>query len=100
MPATIPCSILKYLFRDVYFINGAAYAEKSTMVRMLAEKYGGICCTENCHDVLMDAIDQEQQPNLFYFDTMRDCQEFLTRAPEETLAILSEHFQLGEASCG
>ena len=31
-------NILKYYLRDVYFITGTAYAGKSTMVKMLAEK--------------------------------------------------------------
>ena len=32
-------NILKYYLRDVYFITGTAYAGKSTMVKMLAERY-------------------------------------------------------------
>ena len=36
-------NLLKNLFRNVYFVNGTAYAGKSTMVRLLAEKYDGIC---------------------------------------------------------
>ena len=42
-------NILKILFSNVYFINGTAYAGKSTMVKLLAEKYDGICCGENYH---------------------------------------------------
>ena len=49
---------------NVYFITGTAYAGKSTMVRLLAEKYDGICCGENYHDALMGLIDREHQPNL------------------------------------
>ena len=37
-------------FNNVYFINGTAYAGKSTMVKMLAKKYNGIACEENYHD--------------------------------------------------
>ncbi|MCI8360361.1 MAG: hypothetical protein HFE86_03380 [Clostridiales bacterium] len=80
---TIKPNILKYLFRNVYFINGTAYAGKSTMVKLLAEKHAGICCGENYHDVLMDAVDAKNQPNLSYFDTMKDWQEFVNRTPEE-----------------
>lgn len=76
-------NILKNLLRNVYFLNGTAYAGKSTMVKLLAEKYDGICCGENYHDVLMGAIDAEHQPNLSYFDTMSGWQEFVTRTPEE-----------------
>lgn len=36
-------NILKYYLRNAYFITGMAYAGKSTMVKMLAEKYDMIC---------------------------------------------------------
>ena len=29
-------------YKNVYFINGTAYAGKSTMTKLLAEKYNGI----------------------------------------------------------
>lgn len=79
----IKSNILKYIFRNTYLINGTAYAGKSTMVRMLAEKYDGIWCGENYHDIFMDAIDVENQPNLSYFSTMKSWQEFINRTPEE-----------------
>lgn len=37
-------------FNNVYFINGTAYAGKSTMIKLLADKYDGIACEENYHD--------------------------------------------------
>lgn len=92
MNITIKSNILKYIFRNIYFINGTAYAGKSTMVKMLAEKYDGICCGENYHDIFMDAINIENQPNLSYFDTMKNWQEFVNRTPEEY-----EHWIIG---CG
>ena len=76
-------NILRCLFRRVYFITGTAYAGKSTAVRLLAERHGGICCGENYHDVLMDAIDPVHQPNLGYFSTMSGWQEFIARTPDE-----------------
>lgn len=79
----IKSNILKNIFRNVYFINGTAYAGKSTMVKMLAKKYDGICCGENYHDIFMNAIDAENQPNLSYFNTMKDWQEFVNRTPDE-----------------
>ena len=39
-------------FENVYFINGTAYAGKSTMVKLLAEKYDGIACEENYQDMI------------------------------------------------
>ena len=76
-------NILRSMLRNVYFLNGTAYAGKSTMVRLLAEKYDGICCGENYHDVLMEHIDPVNQPYLCYFQTMSGWQEFVTRSPEE-----------------
>ena len=44
MSVSIKSNLLKNLFKNVYFINGTAYAGKSTMVKLLAEKYDGIFC--------------------------------------------------------
>ena len=63
-------NILRELLKNCYFIIGTAYAGKSTMVRMLAQKHDGIECGENYHDVLMEATDPVCQPNLGYFKTM------------------------------
>lgn len=82
MKIQIESNILRHLFKDVYFINGTAYAGKSTMVKLLAEKHDGICCGENYHEALMAAIDPEHQPNLSYFETMSGWQEFISRTPE------------------
>lgn len=83
MSISLKSNLLKSIFQRVYFINGTAYAGKSTMVRLLAEKHDGICCGENYHDALMFAIDAENQPNLSYINTMKDWQEFVNRTPEE-----------------
>ena len=82
MKIQISSNLLKHYLRNVYFINGHSYAGKSTMVRLLAEKHGGICCGENYHDVLMDAVDPENQPALSYFQTMGSWQEFISRTPQ------------------
>lgn len=79
----IPNNIIKSMFQDVYFITGTAYAGKSTAVKLLSEKFDGICCGENYHDVFMKHIDKEHHPNLSYFDTMKDWQEFISRTPQE-----------------
>lgn len=83
MKITLESNLLKYVLQNVYFINGTAYAGKSTMIRMLAEKHDGICCGENYHNVLMQAVDPENQPNLSYMSTMKDWQEFVNRTPAE-----------------
>ena len=83
MNISIASNLLRRLFENVYFLKGTAYAGKSTMVRLLAEKYDGICCGENYHDALMHLIDPVHQPNLSYFETMSGWQEFISRTPEE-----------------
>ena len=83
MKLQIESNLIKALLRNVYFLNGTAYAGKSTMVKLLAEKYDGICCGENYHDEFMDILDPVHQPNLSYFETMSGWQEFVTRTPEE-----------------
>ncbi len=82
MKIALDANILRKLFHNVYFINGTAYAGKSTVVHLLAEKYGGIECGENFHDSLSHLAEAEHQPNLCYFQTMTGWAEFLTRTPE------------------
>ncbi len=77
-------NILKYYLKNVIFITGTAYAGKSTMVALLAEKYGLIECGENYHSRVSDKIAvPKNQPYISYFQTMKDWQEFLNRSPEE-----------------
>lgn len=89
MKIELESNLLREMFRDVYFINGTAYAGKSTMVRLLAERFGGICCGENYHAALEGLIDVQHQPNLSYFQTMSGWPEFLNRAPEDYDAWIS-----------
>lgn len=83
MKIGIESNILRNILKNVYFINGTAYAGKSTMIKMLAEKHDGIMCGENYNENLFDTIDKEHQPNLCYFQTMSGWQEFLNRSPKE-----------------
>lgn len=79
---TINNRLIKHYLKNVLFINGTAYAGKSTMVKMLADTYGLIHCGEN-YDCIPDGItNPAQYPNLCYFQTMRDWQEFIARTPE------------------
>ncbi len=70
-------------FKNTYFINGSAYAGKSTMVKRLAEKYGGIACEENYHDALLPQLDREQFPCLTYTRELQDWHDFVRRTPDE-----------------
>ena len=77
-------NIIKHYLKNVMFITGTAYAGKSTMVAMLADTYGLVQCGENYHSRIADeVIIPERQPNLCYFKTMKDWQEFVNRTPEE-----------------
>ena len=70
-------------FDNIYFINGTAYAGKSTAVRLLAEKYGGIACRENYHDTLPYTLDKEEFPCLTYMRDLKDWHDFIRRSPTE-----------------
>ncbi len=70
-------------FENVYFINGTAYAGKSTMVKALAEKYGGIACEENYQDALLDGLDAREFPSLTYTRDLANWSDFIRRTPEE-----------------
>lgn len=40
-------NIIKHYLKNCYFITGTAYAGKSTMCKMLAEKYDMVHCEGN-----------------------------------------------------
>ncbi len=70
-------------FENVYFINGTAYAGKSTMVKLLAQEYDGIACEENYHDRLLPELDPAEFPCLCYTRDLADWHDFIRRTPEE-----------------
>lgn len=70
-------------FENVYFINGTAYAGKSTMIKLLAEQYDGILCEENYHDILLPELDKTEFPYLTYTRDLQDWTDFIRRTPDE-----------------
>ncbi|MBQ6239281.1 MAG: hypothetical protein IJK56_02840 [Firmicutes bacterium] len=70
-------------FNNAYFITGTAYAGKSTMIKLLAEKYNGILCEENYHDQLLPELDSTEFPCLTYTRDLEDWHDFIRRTPEE-----------------
>ena len=70
-------------FDNAYFINGTAYAGKSTMIKLLSEKYNGIACEENYHDALLPELDKTEFPCLTYTRDLEDWHDFIRRTPEE-----------------
>lgn len=77
-------------FDNGYFINGTAYAGKSTMVKLLAEKYDGIACGENYHDELIDDLDSGEFPGLTYTRDLQNWSDFIRRTPEEYEAWIKQ----------
>lgn len=77
-------NILKHYLKNVYFITGTAYAGKSTMVKMLAERYDMVFCGENYHSAVSDIVaTPELQPDSCYIKNLVDWKDFVTRSPEE-----------------
>ncbi len=77
-------NIIRHYLKNVYFITGTAYAGKSTVVRMLAERYDMICCGENYHSGVSDIVaTPDTQPNISWLNNLIDWKDFVTRTPEE-----------------
>lgn len=84
MKIQISSNLVKHYLQNVYFINGHSYAGKSTMVKLLAERYGMIPCGENYHDVFpREKLSRWEQPALCYFDTMSGWEEWLNMTPKQ-----------------
>ena len=77
-------------FENVYFINGTAYAGKSTMAKLLSEKHNGIYCEENYHDQLRYTLDSKEFPGLCYTRDMKDWSHFVRRTPDEYEAWINK----------
>lgn len=70
-------------YKNVYFITGNAYAGKSTMTKLLADKHNGILCEENYQDRLLDTLDKNDFPALTYTRDLKDWTHFIRRSPDE-----------------
>ena len=82
----ILAKIQKMKFKNIYFINGTAYAGKSTMVKLLAERHNGICCEENYHNKLLGGLNKNEFPALTYTRNLQDWSLFIRRTPDEYAA--------------
>ena len=77
-------NILRHYLKNCYFITGTAYAGKSTMVKMLAERHDMIFCGENYHSPVSDVVaTNASHPNIRYLRELKDWKDFVTRSPEE-----------------
>ena len=70
-------------FSNVYFVNGTAYAGKSTLVKNLARKYNGVACEENYHNAFLSGLDSREFPGLTYTRDLEDWHDFIRRSPDE-----------------
>lgn len=78
--------VIPMRYDNAYFVTGTAYAGKSTLVRLLAEKHGGILCEENYHDRLLPGLDAREFPCVTYTRDLQDWHDFIRRSPEEYAA--------------
>jgi len=53
------------------------------MVKLLAQKHGGIACEENYHDALLPELDPGSFPCLTYTRDLKDWHHFVRRTPDE-----------------
>lgn len=84
MKISISGNLIKHYLENVYFINGHSYAGKSTMVKMLAERFDMIPCGENYHYVFpKEKMSRWEQPCLCYFDFSSSMEEWLNMSPED-----------------
>lgn len=75
---------------NVYFVTGTSYAGKSTLVRNLADRHGGIALGENYHNAKLPGLDRREFPNLTYTRDLRDWHDFIRRTPEEYVRWLKD----------
>lgn len=68
--------------QNAYYITGTAYAGKSTMVKLLAQRHNGIACGENYHDALLPTLGKDEFPCLTYTRDLSDWRDFIRRSPE------------------
>lgn len=94
-------NIIKHYLKNCYFITGTACAGKSTMCKILAEKYNMVHCEENYNmDMILSVVTQKQQPNLNYFNSKASWQEYVSHTPDEfdtraeILERVAKHFEL------
>ncbi len=71
------------IYENVYFINGTAYAGKSTIAKLLSKKYDGILCEENYNERYEAELDSAEFPCLTYTRDIRDWRDFIRRTPDQ-----------------
>jgi len=75
--------LIKHYLKNVLFITGTAYAGKTTLAKMLSDKYGLLLCGENYDCVPDGIITKDKYPNIYYWKSIVNWQEYINRPPEE-----------------
>ncbi|HKL47544.1 MAG TPA: hypothetical protein VJ878_02655 [Candidatus Izemoplasmatales bacterium] len=76
-------AIIKSYLKNVYFITGTAYAGKSTICHMIANRLDLRHCKENyCYDDFLSLTTPKSHPHMNYFKTMKSWEAFVTRSPK------------------
>lgn len=84
IPMKFNYNAIKHYLKNVYFINGTAYAGKSTVCRILAEKYNMYHFGENHkYGDFLELTTPQTHPNMNYFKTMSSWEEFVLRDKED-----------------
>jgi hypothetical protein len=85
MKINLSSNIIKYYLRNVYFINGESCAGKSTMVKMLSERYDMIECGENYHLEVFPESEWSrfEQPAMWFMPGKIGWEAWLGMTPEE-----------------
>lgn len=88
MKIQISDNLIKHYLSSMYFINGHSYAGKSTMAKLLSERFDMILCGENYHDAFpREKLSRWKQPALCYFDTMSGVGRMAEYDAEGTLGM-------------
>jgi hypothetical protein len=75
---------IKEYLKNVYFINGTAYAGKSTACKILSEQYNLVLVGENHkYNDYLAMTNPTSHPHMNYFKTMSGWEEFVTRDKED-----------------
>lgn len=75
---------IKHYLKNVYFINGTAYAGKSTVCKILADKYDMYHFGENHkYGDFLELTTPQTHPHMNYFKTMSSWEEFVLRDKED-----------------
>jgi len=75
--------LIKHYLKNVLFITGTAYAGKTTQAKMLSDKYKLKLCAENYNCVPDGIITKEKYPNIYYWKTIENWQEYINKTPDD-----------------